>query len=210
MKTLNLSESIRLAEKYGIKFAPHAIAKDEKGLAKACKRLGFPVALKVVSGTISHKTEAGGVVTGIRSNKEALSAYRRLWKLKGFEGLLVQKMVKGTEVIIGGKRDVQFGPTLLVGLGGIFVEVFQDYSIGICPISTSQTRKMLQELKSYPILKGYRGRKGVNLHKLEEAILKVSRMMIKETTIQELDLNPIIANEKEVIAVDARVVVDGK
>jgi len=115
-------------------------------------------------------------------------------------------MIRGTEIIIGGKRDIQFGPTILVGLGGIYVEVFKDFQIGICPVSKGNAKEMLEKLKSYPILKGTRGKKGVNLDKLIETILKVSNLMLKEENLQELDLNPLIATEKEIIAVDARAI----
>ncbi len=209
LHTLNLHESIKLAQKYGISFAPHQIAKSETELAGACRKIGFPLALKVISHKISHKTESGGVQTAIASLSDARKTYRKMAKLEGFGGVLAQKMAKGTEIIIGGKRDVQFGPTVLVGLGGIFVEVFQDYAIGICPLSSAEATDMISSLKAYPILKGYRGKPGVSIPKLKEAILKVSRLMVKETEVEELDLNPLIGNEKGLIAVDARAVVNG-
>ncbi len=206
-KTLGLLESMRLVQKHGIRFARHRIARSRKELEVACRELGFPVAIKVISPSISHKTEAGGVEIGISSLGQARNAYRKMSRLRGFDGAVVQEMVQGKEIIIGGKRDVQFGPTVLVGLGGIFVEVFRDYSVGICPLTARNAAEMVESLKSYQILKGYRGKKGVNLTKLNGTILKVSRLMMKEKNVQELDLNPLIANDKEILAVDARAVV---
>lgn len=207
MKTLSLPESVKLVKKYGIKFARSETARNGKELALACKKTGFPVAMKIISSKISHKTDAGGVQLNIASLSEAKKVFSRMGKLKGFESVLVQEMLRGKEIIIGGKRDVQFGPTILVGLGGIYVEVFRDFQIGICPVSRKTAREMVENLKAYPILKGMRGKKGVNLPKVFEAIVKASRLMVKEKTVQELDLNPVIATPKEVIAVDARVVV---
>lgn len=206
LRTLDIVESMKIVEKYGIKFAHHKVARNEKELESACKKIGFPVAVKIISTKISHKTERGGVEVGIKSIAEAHRAFRKMKKLTGFGGVVVQKMVKGTEIIIGGKRDMQFGPTVLVGLGGIFVEVFKDYAIGICPITRKTATEMISELKALPIIKGYRTKKAVNMRKLEEAIMKAGKLMQKEKKIQEIDLNPLIGNKKEVVAVDARVV----
>ncbi len=210
LKTLDLQQSMRLAAKYAIKFAPHKTARSQKELETACRKIGFPLALKVISSKITHKTEAGGVLTGITSLAQARKTYARMAKIPGFSGVVAQEMVKGTEIIIGGKRDVQFGPTVLVGLGGVFVEVFKDYAIGICPLTPRNAGEMLESLRAYPILAGYRGKKGADLKKLGETILKVSRLMMKEKRVEELDLNPVVASEKRLLAVDARAVVHEK
>ncbi|HZX20679.1 MAG TPA: acetate--CoA ligase family protein [archaeon] len=208
MRTLSLAESVKMLKKHGIKFAEHGEAKTSEELNKICKRIGFPIAMKINSKQISHKTESGGVEINISNFSEAKKVFGKMRKLKGFESVLVQKMLKGKEIIIGGKRDVQFGGTVLVGLGGIFVEIFQDVQIGICPVNTKTAREMIETLKAYPLLKGYRGKKGVNLKKLEEIIVKVSKLMEKNESIIELDLNPLIGDEKNITAVDARVVVE--
>ena len=206
MHTLTLIESINLAKKYGITFAKYAEVQTEKELKTALEKIDFPIAMKVVSKSISHKTEAGGVKINITNFSHAKKVLTEFKKLRGFEKIIIQQMIRGTEIIIGGKRDVQFGPTILVGLGGIYVEVFKDFQIGICPVNRGNAKEMLEKLKSYPILKGTRGKKGVNLDKLIETILKVSNLMLKEENLQELDLNPLIATEKEIIAVDARAI----
>ncbi|MEK6958180.1 MAG: acetate--CoA ligase family protein [archaeon] len=208
MRTLSLPESIELAKKYGIEFAEYATARNEAELGKACSKMGFPVAMKIISPKISHKTDSGGVKINIANPNEAKKEFTEMRKLRGFEGVLVQEMLHGKEVIIGGKRDVQFGPTVLFGLGGIYVEVFKDYNIGICPLKKSDAREMVQSLKSYPILRGAREKRGVDLKAIEEAILKVSKLMQKEKQVQELDLNPLIATSEGVKAVDARIIVE--
>jgi len=207
MAVLPLTESMRLAEKHGIRFAPHFFARNEELLEKGCLKVGFPVAIKIVSSTISHKTDVGGVVLNIKSIAEARRTFSKLRKLDGFEGVVVQRMMKGKEIIIGGKQDEQFGPTILFGMGGIFVEVFRDYSIRICPITRKDAREMVREIKSFKLLEGYRGKPGVDVNAVERELLKVSKMMMKERRIKELDLNPLMATKQGVVAVDARVVV---
>ncbi|MCR4336054.1 MAG: acetate--CoA ligase family protein [archaeon] len=208
MKTLSLTESIKLVKKHGINFAPYKIVTKSEELKNACEEIGYPLAMKVVSAKISHKTEAGGVTINIDSFSAALKFFFEMKKLKGFEAVIVQKMLHGKEIIIGGKKDIQFGPTVLVGLGGIYVEVFKDFNIGICPVNKSTAKEMVENLKAYPILKGIRGKKGINLPELYETITKVSKLMIKEKEILELDLNPLIATSKGIFAIDARVIVD--
>jgi len=204
MKTLSLADSIKLVKKHKIPFVASAEVKSLSELKKAASKIGYPIAMKINSLKISHKSDVGGVQINIESFLQAKKVFNKMKKLKGFESVFAQKMVRGTEIIIGGKRDVQFGPTILVGLGGIYVEVFKDFNIGICPINKSIAREMLQGLKAFPILKGLRGKKGINLKKLEETIVKVSKLMVKEKNLQELDLNPLIATPKEILAVDAR------
>ncbi len=208
MKTLSLLESIEFVKKHKIPFARHETAATSSELQKACEKIGYPIAMKVVSKGISHKTEAGGVKINIGNSADAKTEFHRMQKLKGFECVVIQDMHKGTEIIIGGKRDIQFGPTVLVGLGGIFVEIFKDANIGICPVSRKTAYEMVRNLKAYPILEGYRGKKGINIPKLVDTIMQVSSMMQKNPQIVELDLNPLIATTKGITSVDARVIID--
>ncbi len=206
MPTLNLLESMKIVQKHGIKFVETIPAKTEKQAIAACKKIGFPVAMKLVSSKISHKTDAGGVILNINSDKEAVNALTKLKKLSGFRFAAVQKMVKGIEIIIGGKTDENFGPTILFGLGGIFVETFKDYSVRVCPITPLDAKEMVQEIKAHQILIGLRGKKGANIPLIEKEILKVSKMLLSEKKIKELDLNPLIATPHDVVAVDTRIV----
>ncbi len=205
-ETLNVFDSMNLLKKYEIPLVETIFVKNEEELHKAIEKIDFPVAMKVVSSTISHKTDAGGVKVNIFTQQIADKAFENFKKLDGFEGALVQKMAKGKELIIGGKFDEQFGPTILFGLGGIFVEIFKDASIRICPITKKDAKKMITEIKGYPLLAGARGEPPVKIEELEEIIMKVNNMMMEEK-IKELDINPLIANEKEIVAVDARIVI---
>ena len=159
MPVLDLMQSMALAKKHGIPFAPSVAVKKESEVGKACRKMRFPVVLKLVSGKISHKTEARGVVLNVKDEATALREFRRLRKLPGFRGVLVQPMVKGIELIVGGKWDAQFGPTVLFGLGGVFVEVYQDTALRICPLTKADAEEMIDEIKASKLLKGYRGAK---------------------------------------------------
>lgn len=205
MVRLNIIGSMQLLQKYGIPTVKQDHVQKESELKNACKKIGFPVVLKVVSPKISHKTEVGGIKLNIHSLEEAQKAFRELAKIKWFDSVLVQKQLKGREVIVGGKLDAQFGPTVLFGLGGIFVEIFEDASIRLCPITSKDAEKMMQEIKGYSILRGARGEKPINFNSLKQVLLKTSKIMVKEK-IRELDINPLICNEKEAIAVDARII----
>lgn len=208
MPVLDIAESSRLVQRYGIRFARAKHAKSPLELAKALKTVGFPCAIKLVSSELTHKTDVGGVALNVRNEKEAMQTLQRMSKLRGFKGVFVQEMAQGTEIIIGGKRDQQFGPTVLFGTGGIFVEIFKDFSLGVCPLSRKDAKHMIKGVKGYKLLTGYRGAKAADLRSIEDAILAVSKLMQKEHQVQELDLNPLFATPEGVVAVDARVVED--
>jgi acyl-CoA synthetase (NDP forming) len=209
---MDFIESKKLVEKYKIKFVEGKLIKTKKELSETARKLGYPIALKIISKEISHKTDVGGVELNIQNEKEAIKKFNSILanvKKKApkakIQGVFVQKFIEGKQLIVGGKQDQQFGPVILFGLGGIFVEVLKDFSLRICPITREDAKEMIKEIKGFPILKGTRGEKSVNLKELENVLMKVNKLMIKEK-IKELDLNPLIANEKEVIAVDARVI----
>jgi len=204
---MTMIDDFNFLEKNNFKLLPYALAKTEDEAVKHAKKIGYPVVLKVVSPEISHKTDVGGVIVGIK-NKMALSAaYREIMentKGKKVEGILVQKKArKGIELIIGGKKDEQFGHTIVLGLGGIYVEVFRDISARICPISKEDVKEMVLELKSHPILLGLRGKKAIHMKTLERLVVNVCRFMQKED-ISEIDLNPVVFNEKGCDIVDVR------
>ncbi|MBI4045039.1 MAG: acetate--CoA ligase family protein [Candidatus Diapherotrites archaeon] len=207
MTTLNLAESLKLAQKYGIKTPAFHTAMTESEALKAAAKTGYPLALKVISSSITHKTEKGGVKINLRNEEELEKAFMELAALEEFEGALVQPMASGTEIIIGGKVDDQFGPTILFGLGGIFVEVLKDYSLRICPITRSDAREMIHEIRGFTVLAGARGKPAANLKEIENALLNTSRLLMKEKQVRELDFNPLMVNEKEAVCVDARIIV---
>jgi acyl-CoA synthetase (NDP forming) len=209
---MDFLESKKLIEKYGIKFVKGKLVKNKKELTETAKKLKYPITLKIVSKEISHKSDVGGVALEIQNTKEAIKKYdeilrnvkKKVPKAK-IDGIFVQEFIQGKQVIVGGKIDAQFGPTILFGLGGIFVELMKDVSIRICPISRQDAKTMISEIKGFPMLKGMRGEKGINLKEMTSVLMKVNSLMMKEK-IKELDINPLIANEKQVIAVDARVI----
>ena len=207
MPVLNVFESQKLLKKYNIPVAKSALCKTASELEESISGVGLPVAMKVVSGKIPHKTEAGGIKIGISGLEDAKKAFSALKKLPGFEGVLVQEMLSGTEVIIGGKIDHTFGPTLLFGIGGIFVEVMEDVSLRVCPITASDAKEMISEIKGYKLLTGFRGSKPVNISALKDCLLKTSKLMMQETNVKELDINPLFVDEKGIKSVDARIVI---
>ncbi len=216
MVKLTDAETERLVRKWKIPHVKQVMAKSPAQAAKAGERLGWPVAMKISSPDIIHKTDIGGLVLNIGSGKDAESAYGRILKnakkVRGakINGVLVQEMVTGKEVrevIIGSKQDATFGPVLMFGLGGVFVEVMKDVSFRLVPVTRSDAREMIEEIRSYPILAGSRGQKPVNFRALEDCMLAVSRMVHGEKRIKELDINPLFVDQKRAVAADVRILV---
>jgi len=211
LEKLSEDKAEKLLKKYGITFASHILAKTPEQAVKAANELGYPVVMKVASDDVLHKTETGGVMTDIRNNKEVAGAFniitRKVKKIPNarVDGVLVQHMFPGREVIIGAKRDPQFGPVIMFGLGGVFVEVMKDVSFRLVPVEPEDVKEMIAEIKGYPVLKGVRGKPPVNFKALERCMLGVSRLMHNRKDIQEMDLNPVMINEKQAIAVDVRI-----
>jgi acyl-CoA synthetase (NDP forming) len=182
------------------------------------KEMGFPVVLKIASADVSHKSDVGGVMTGLENAAQASKAYREIMasvKQKqpqaAVDGISVQKMARpGIEVIIGMSKDAQFGPVLMFGLGGILVEVLKDVSFRIVPLTRRDAREMIREVKGYPLLEGYRGQESADIPFLEEVLLKVSAFAEQNPEVKELDLNPIFAYRDGAVAVDARVMLEGE
>lgn len=199
---------------YHIPVPPFELARNADEASSAAERLGYPVVLKIVSPDILHKTEAGGVMLGIRSTAEVREAFTRISdnaekydsKAK-IEGILVQKMApQGTEVIVGGLVDPQFGQTLMFGLGGVFVEILNDVTLRIAPIAEQDACEMVREVKAYPMLKGYRGSPPVDEDTIVHILLAASDLMMENPQINQMDLNPIMAYEKGANVVDARMI----
>lgn len=178
------------------------VAKTVKDAERFAKKLGFPCVLKLVSKKVSHKTEVGGVVIA-RDLAQVRKAAARFAK----EGsVLVQEFCDGVEMFIGIKKDQTFGHVLLTGIGGIFVEVYDDVAFRVCPITKRDAKSMLDELKGKALLAGVRGKKPVSRAALIDAMVKLSKLPGKMPNIEELDVNPFIVSEKRGVAVDARFV----
>lgn len=205
---LSAKQSAALLRKYRIPTAKSTVVADEDGAARAAKKIGYPVAIKVDSEDIIHKTDSGVVAFGLENERELRAAFKRVMHRAGkakVRGVVVQENLTGTEIIIGGKHDSQFGETVLFGIGGIFVEVFKDVALRVTPFSRKEAGEMVREIKGYPILQGTRGKKGVNTRAIVDTIMKVQRLM-DDNEIAELDINPLFADEKGVKAVDVRVI----
>lgn len=204
-RTLTVTESLEMLKKFGIPTAKHAFARTEKELPKAIKKTGLPCVLKAVSKKVVHKTEQNAVRLNIRSLEEARKVFLELQKIPGFEGTLVQEQLNGTELFIGSKKDIQFGSTIVFGLGGILVELLKDVSIRVTPISKKDALQMVREIKHQQVLNGFRGKPKVKEQQLVPLLLKASKM-IEKVSLQELDINPLIATKKTIVAVDGRIV----
>ena len=189
----------------GIPTVPEFVSDKKEEVLAFAEKTGFPVVAKVVGPV--HKSDVGGVALNIRS-KEVLSAeFDRMMQIPDATAVMVQKMIRGTELFIGAKYEPRFGHVVLCGLGGIFVEVLKDVSSGLAPLTYEEAYSMIRSLRGYKILKGTRGQKGINERKYAEIIVRLSTLLRFATEIKEMDINPLLADEQDVIAVDARILV---
>lgn len=206
---LDFESTKKLLSKYNIPQVKANIVKDIKQAILFSRQNGFPVVLKIFSPKIIHKTDIGGVIIDIKNEKDLLTSWQKIEKIAKTKKteIIIQKMVFGEQIIIGAKRDSVFGPIVAFGLGGIFVEILKDVSFRLAPITNKEAKEMIDEIKGNKILKGYRNRESVNLRKIEEVLLSISQMISKEYQIKEIDLNPVIANKKDIFVIDAKIIV---
>jgi len=209
-------ESKEFLQEVGIPVIETKLARTKKEAISLSKRIGFPVALKIASPDITHKSDSGGVKLGLANVTQAGNAYseimlsiRQKFPKARVQGVSIQKMARpGVEVIIGLSKDAQFGPVLMFGLGGILVEVLKDVSFRIVPLTRKDAEEMIREIKGYPLLQGYRGQEPADIPFLEQLIVKVSELAEQYPQIEELDLNPIFAYKDSAVAVDARIILE--
>jgi len=207
-------ESKELLKRAGIPVVEARLATTKKQAVSMGKELGFPVVLKVISADVIHKSDSGGVRLGLgnstqvgRAYSDIMSSVRQRHPQATIQGISVQPMAPpGIEVIIGMSTDLQFGPVIMFGLGGVLVEILKDVSFRIVPVTRRDAAEMVREIKGYPVLAGFRGQKPASVPALEELIVKVSRFIEDNPQVRELDLNPVFAYEDKAMAVDARVV----
>jgi acetyltransferase len=207
-RDLLLPEAFEVLQAYGISVADYQVAQGKGDLQKAMEKLGKPVALKVVSPEISHKSDVGGVMLNLNDFSQAEKAYEKMISLNQGKvaGVLVQKMVlDGKEVILGSKRDSSFGPVVLFGLGGIYVEILKETSLRVAPINRSEAEEMISETKGSDIFKGLRGEQPLDTEALVESLLRLSQLVIDFPEIEGIDINPVKVLEKGAVAVDARI-----
>lgn len=189
----------------GIPLVPEFVSTSKDELAEFANRVGYPVVAKVVGPV--HKSDVGGVALNIRSKEVLAAEFDRMMQIPEATAVMVQKMIKGTELFIGAKYEERFGHVVLCGLGGIFVEALRDVSSGLAPLSYEEAYSMIHSLRAYKILKGTRGQKGINERKYAEIIVRLSTLLRFATEIKEIDINPLLADDNDVIAVDARILV---
>lgn len=203
-------ETYEVLRRWQIPVAPGYLVNDAAAAAEAARQIGAKVAVKIVSPDIAHKTDAGCVRLGIAGPEEAMEAYEAVLNNARFfepdariHGVLVQQMAPpGVELIAGGLNDMSFGPVMMVGLGGIFTEVVKDVKFRLAPVGTDEVQEMLRDLKGYPLLTGVRGKPPVDMRALVQTLVNLSRLLDAWTELQELDLNPLIAWEGGIQAVD--------
>ena len=204
-----LPEAFETLKAYGIPIADYQVVYRKEELEKVIERIEGPVALKVISPSISHKSDTGGVILNLDDFKKAEQAYNKIKQLArgSGDGVLVQKMISdGKEVILGAKRDPSFGPVILFGLGGIYVEVLKETSLRVAPINRLEAEEMISELKTAAILKGVRGERPLDINTLVESLLRLSQLMMDFPEIEGIDINPVKVLGKGAVAVDARIV----
>ncbi len=205
-------EAKEILRLYGVPVPDFKVATNEEEAVRFSNEIGYPVVMKIVSPQIIHKSDAGGVKVNIKNEEEAREAFRTIMenarKYKpdaDLWGVIIYKMLPlGKEVIVGMIRDPQFGPAIMFGLGGIFVEILKDVSFRVAPVSKEEALEMIKEIKAYPILAGARGEKPVDIDALADMIVRIGEMATELPEIRELDINPIFAYEDSAVAVDAR------
>jgi acetyl-CoA synthetase (ADP-forming) len=212
------NESKTIMQTYKLPVTKFTVAETEDAAVKAAEKIGYPVVLKILSPDVIHKSDVGGVLININTPDEIRKGYQAIinnvQKHKTnarIKGIFVEEFApKGIEVIIGALKDPQFGPALMFGLGGIFVEVLKDVSFRVAPITKFDAKEMIQEIKGYPILTGIRGQKASDVTALENILLQVSKLVMDYPVINQLDLNPVFSYPKGAKCVDARIILEEK
>lgn len=212
---LTTLESIDVLQAYGIRACKYGLATNIDEVVTLGNSIGYPVVMKMTSKTTSHKTDVGGVVVNIRSEEQLRNEYNALLSrleekglLEGLEGVIIQEMVKGNrEMVCGIATDPQYGPMMMFGLGGVFVEVMKDVTFRIAPLTDNDAIDMIKSVKAYKLLEGARGTTPANIEQIKETLLRLSQLVNDFKFIDELDINPLLISEKtgEGIAVDGRI-----
>ena len=215
---LNEVEAKQLLASAGVPVAQTQLAITADEAVNAAEEIGYPVVMKIVSPEIAHKSDVGGVVVGVENSDDVRSVFAEINRSVAdkapqaeIDGGAIQAMVpQGTEIIVGSTTDEQFGPVMMFGLGGVFVEILEDVAFRIVPLEPKDASDIVREIKGFPLLDGARGREKADLDSLENLILKVSNLVDENPQIAELDLNPVFAYSDGVVAVDAHIVLDTK
>jgi acetate---CoA ligase (ADP-forming) subunit beta len=215
-KALLETEAKTICSHYGIPVPKFNLAKTQTEATAQADQIGYPIVLKIVSPDIIHKSDAGGVAINLKNAQEVAGAFEKiLANAKKYEpdakivGVIVQEMApQTTETIVGAIKDPQFGPTVMFGLGGIFVEILKDVNFRVAPITAQDAKDMITQLKAYPLLRGYRNTPPVDIDALVSVLCNTSRLVMDHPEIKELDLNPVLAYPTGVKVVDARIILE--
>lgn len=195
-----VSALLRLAH---VPLVKECVSSEKEKLLAFAREVGYPVVAKVVGPV--HKSDINGVSLDIKDSERLSREYDRMISLQGVTAIMVQPMLRGTELFLGAKYEERFGHVLFCGLGGIFVEALKDVACGLSPLSHEEVRAMIQSLRGYPIMKGIRGKKGIDVRQYEDIIVRLSAMLRYAKEIKEMDINPIVATDEGLFAVDARI-----
>jgi acyl-CoA synthetase (NDP forming) len=210
---LDLARATEVLRCAGLRYNRSATAADEDGAARAAAEIGWPVVVKLISPDVIHKSDVGGVVLNLMDEDGVRSACR---SIRGrveerqpgarITGFTIEEQVSGTEIVIGMSRDPDFGPLLMVGMGGVFVEIYQDVAFRLVPVSRADAHDMIAQIRAQPLLDGARGRPVLDRGELAEILLRVSELVDAVPEIEELDLNPLVITPAGLVAIDARVI----
>jgi succinyl-CoA synthetase beta subunit len=202
-------EAKRLLKDIGMDVPRYFWAAHADDAVQYAGEIGYPVVAKIVSPRVIHKSEQKGVVVGVSSDSQLKKVFKRFSRVKGFAGMLVEEILSGVELIVGFKRDYQFGPVILLGIGGTAVEVFQDVSVRMAPLEERDVESMIKGLKGHQFLEGYRGSEPVNFRELTRMLVMFSEwVMALEVGVESIDLNPVICSSKSCIVADARIMLN--
>ncbi len=195
-----------LLQAAGIPTVIEGKAKTRKEALRFARKVGYPLVMKVIGPV--HKSDVGGVTLNIKSDTHLIAEFKRMMRINGVKSVLIQKMEQGMELFIGAKYEPRFGHVVLCGLGGIFVEALGDQSYGLAPLTHPEAVSMIRSLKAYPVIRGIRGKDGINEESFTEIIVRLSSMLRFATEIKEIDLNPLLGDKDKITAVDARILIE--
>ncbi|MDO8524433.1 MAG: acetate--CoA ligase family protein [bacterium] len=210
---LNFEKTKELLEKYQIPMVESLVIKNLGQGIDFANKVGFPVVLKLISSDVLHKIDKGLVKLNIQNAQDLEITWKELGYFGGQSNrvpsdgeIVIQKQISGLELFVGMKRDKSFGPVISFGLGGVFVEVLEDIVFGICPVDKTQALEMIKKIRGYKILQGYRGQSKIDIEKLANILASISKLAVENENIQEIDFNPIIANENNILVVDGKII----
>jgi acetyltransferase len=212
-------DGLKLLKAYGFNVLPTELATSDSEAAKIASAMGFPVVMKIVSAQILHKSDAGGVVVGVKSEEEAKTTFRKIMDNAGkydpkavIDGVLIQQMAQPGEEVILGMNRTALGPLIMFGLGGIFVELFKDVIFGLAPLCHNDTVRMINAIRGHKLLEGFRGRPKADVEEIEKLLIRLSNLVVDHPEIEELDINPLLVHPvgKGATVADCRMILKAK